>query len=103
MSRIDTMKRLGFPPETCPACDGDYPEACDHCDDEGTFVQLICDDFEVPELRSDQTLVAYLDVDHWSFVGIESTLEREQEIDFPFKTAFATAAHFQALGFRVEA
>ena len=105
MSRIETIKKVAFPPEECPCCGGDDPESiqsCEHCNNEGTFVQRLCSSYEPPVISDGERLVAYLDVDYWSFVGTENKLSGEtSEIPFPFDTNFAMASHFRTLGFTV--
>jgi len=98
MSRLDTIKRVGFPPEKCPACNGDGD--CEHCDD-GIFTQRVSEDWEPPQLAEGQFLDAYLDVDHWPWIGIADADGEVRELEFPFATTFATPQHFETLGFHV--
>jgi hypothetical protein len=102
MSRLDTIKRVGFPEEECPKCHGDCDQ-CEVCNDTGVFKQRLKNNWSHPELQPGQSLVAYLDVNEWSFFGIvDSEGEIVAELDFPFTRDFATGKHFQTLGFRVE-
>lgn len=98
--RIDTIKRVGFPPEECPACNGDAADTCPHCDEYGVFRQRILSDWE-PVLNPGESLVAYLD-DYWSMYIENADGELVDELNFPFATEFATASHFRTLGFRIE-
>lgn len=48
MTRIDTIKRVGFPEEDCPECFGD---GCDKCLGTGLFKQLIRPEWVLPTLK----------------------------------------------------
>jgi hypothetical protein len=98
MSRLDTIKRLGFPPEECPSCLG---KGCEHCDN-GTFKQRVKSDWEPPTIQRGQYLLAYFDVDRWSFIGVADADGPVLECDFPFEADFAMGNHFKSLGFRIE-
>lgn len=98
MSRLDAIKRVGFPPEECPACHGD---GCEHCD-EGTFCLRVRQNWNPPTLEPGQFLLAFLDVDHWQFVGVADENGPICECDFPFENNYAMGNHFETLGFRVE-
>lgn len=102
MSRLDTIKRVGFPIEECPKCHADDAGNCDLCRGSGEFQQLLRKDWEPPAMRPGQELVAYLDVDHWSGIALMEDGEVIDELEFPFATAFATGKHFETLGFTVE-
>lgn len=98
MSRLDTIKRVGFPDEECPAC---YGEGCEHCDN-GTFRLRVRQDWTPPQLEPGQFLLAFLDVDHWHFIGVADENGPVTECDFPFEGTFAMGHHFKTLGFQVE-
>jgi hypothetical protein len=102
MTRIVTIKRVGFPPEECPVCYGDEADTCSHCDEYGVFRQLIRSDWSPPVLNPGESLVAYLDVDHWTLCIEKEDGDIVEEVDFPFATEFATASHFRTLGFVIE-
>lgn len=95
---LETLKRDGFPPEECPAC---YGDGCEHCED-GEFTLKVRQDWDPPELEPGQFLIAFLDVDHWSFIGIADENGTVAECDYPFEGEFAMSNHFEALGFRFE-
>jgi hypothetical protein len=60
-------------------------------------------DWEQPVLSDGEELVAYLDIDYWSGIAVlDANGEVVSELDFPFSTEFATAQHFETLGFTVE-
>lgn len=80
-----------------------HKAATEVCNDTGVFKQRLQNNWAPPELKPGQSLVVYLDVDEWSFIGIEDADgEMVEEIPFPFATDFATGKHFQTLGFTVE-
>ena len=102
MSRIDTIKRIGFPEEECPKCHADDAE-CNLCCGTGRFKQIVLESWSPPLLNEGEEMVAYLDVDYWSGIAIlDKDGEVVHEMDFPFATDFATAQHFETLGFKVE-
>lgn len=102
MGRIETIKRIGFPEEECPKCHSDS-ENCDLCHGTGRFKQRLRKDWQQPKLLPGQRLVVYLDFDEWSTGCIEDADGKlVEELNFPFATDFATASHFQNLGFSVE-
>ena len=101
MSRIDTIKRVGFPEEECPKCRADS-DSCDLCNGTGLFRQKLRSDWTPPAVMEGQELVAYLDVDHWSGIAIMDDGAVIEELDFPFATDYATGNHFETVGFTVE-
>ncbi len=102
MTRLDTIKRIGFPEEECPKCHADSDD-CSLCNGTGRFQQKVCKNWEPPVLEEGQRLVAYLDFDEWGGYWVEdSDGEIVQELNFPFATDFATPRHFETLGFKVE-
>jgi hypothetical protein len=102
MSRLDTIKRVGFPVEECPKCHADE-EDCSLCNGTGKFKQVVSPNWSPPVLHPGESMVAYLDVDYWSGIAvIDAKGEVVSELDFPFATDFATSQHFEALGFEVE-
>jgi len=102
MSRIDTIKRVGFPEEECPKCHADDPD-CTLCCGRGSFKQSVLPNWSPPILNLGESMVAYLDVDYWSDIAVvDEGGEVVHEMDFPFATDFATAQHFETLGFTIE-
>lgn len=102
MSRIDAIKRVGFPIEECPKCFGDDDD-CEVCHGTGKFQQRLRPDWEPPVLNPWERLVAYLDCDEWAGFGIvNADGDLVRELDFPFATEFATASHLKTIGFEVE-
>ncbi len=102
MSRLDTIKRVGFPEEECPKCHGDCDQ-CEICKDTGRFKQVVLPNWSPPILNPGEEMVAYLDVDYWSGIAVvDADGDMVSELDFPFATDFATSQHFETLGFTVE-
>ena len=101
MSRLDTIKRVGFPEEECPKCRADS-DTCDLCNGSGVFRQVLRADWNPPSMEPGQELVAYLDVDHWPGIALMADGMVIEELEFPFATAYATGNHFETLGFTVE-
>lgn len=83
---VRILKRVGFPEEQCPKCNGDCDQ-CDVCNDTGVFKQRILPDWSPPVLSEGEMMVAYLDVDYWSGIAIiDSDGDVVSELDFPFAT-----------------
>jgi len=101
MSRLDTIKRVGFPVEPCPKCLGEDSD-CEVCSGTGEFKQLLHENWEPPVLNPGERLVAYLDGGFWVCMGVvNSSRELVLELDFPFATNYAEAEHFETIGFKV--
>lgn len=102
MTRLDTIKRVGFPEEECPKCHADSDD-CSLCNGTGRFQQKVCKNWDPPVLEPGQRLVAYLDFDEWGgYYVLGKDGEIVQELNFPFDTDYATPQHFKTLGFKVE-